>query len=350
LSSKLQIGQVFRIEIPVRLRHIRIESDWIGACDDGFLERHVFKIAARRSVAKQDAVAIHDGERGEHEAGEVDKALVDLLMQTAPLPAQDSIPVLHPQRHAAKAVMFGDGQVDDLVGLEKRSEHGPALQHHSTKIDLAKQIGIGQDHLGPRGPRSRFDAGPMETAARFVAAHIRHNHTLRAGLPALTNDFSDKFGIRVRGLFRCAVPGDVRFDDNYIVTPNKPAHPAQIFQHPLYPYSGAIPLGTNMVNVPVAPYTRGPQVRALIEENWMAPLEAFRPEMIFVSAGFDAHREDELGQLGLVEADYAWITERIKAVADKHARGRIVSCLEGGYNLGALARSVAAHLRVLLAA
>ena len=79
----------------------------------------------------------------------------------------------------------------------------------------------------------------------------------------------------------------------------------------------------------------------------MEPLEAFRPEMIFVSAGFDAHRDDELGQLGLVEADYTWITERIKAVAEKHAKGRIVSCLEGGYNLGALARSVAAHLRVL---
>ena len=72
--------------------------------------------------------------------------------------------------------------------------------------------------------------------------------------------------------------------------------------------------------------------------------------MIFVSAGFDAHRDDELGQLGLVEADYTWITEQIKAVRRQHASGRIVSCLEGGYNLGALARSVAAHLRVLTAA
>jgi acetoin utilization deacetylase AcuC-like enzyme len=80
---------------------------------------------------------------------------------------------------------------------------------------------------------------------------------------------------------------------------------------------------------------------------WMERLEAFRPEMIFFSAGFDAHRDDDLGQLGLVEADYAWITQRIKAVADRHAQGRIVSCLEGGYDLGALARSVAAHLRVL---
>jgi acetoin utilization deacetylase AcuC-like enzyme len=69
--------------------------------------------------------------------------------------------------------------------------------------------------------------------------------------------------------------------------------------------------------------------------------------MIFISAGFDAHREDDLGQLGLVEADYAWITGRIKAIADKHAQGRIVSSLEGGYNLSALGRSVEAHLRVL---
>jgi acetoin utilization deacetylase AcuC-like enzyme len=79
----------------------------------------------------------------------------------------------------------------------------------------------------------------------------------------------------------------------------------------------------------------------------MPRLEEFKPEMIFISAGFDAHREDDLGQLGLVEADYEWITQRLMAVAERHSRGRIVSCLEGGYNLSALARSVAAHLRVL---
>jgi acetoin utilization deacetylase AcuC-like enzyme len=122
---------------------------------------------------------------------------------------------------------------------------------------------------------------------------------------------------------------------------------ASFFQHPLYPGSGTVPLGTNMVNLPVAPYTRGPELRDLIDQMWMPRLEEFAPEMVFVSAGFDAHREDELGQLGLVEADYVWITRRIKQIADRHAQGRIVSCLEGGYNLGALARSVAAHLRVL---
>jgi len=122
---------------------------------------------------------------------------------------------------------------------------------------------------------------------------------------------------------------------------------ASFFQHPLYPGSGAVPKGTNMVNVPIAPYTRGPEVREVIDAMWMPRLEEFRPEMLFISAGFDAHREDDLGQLGLVEADYEWITRRLKGLADRHAKGRIVSCLEGGYALSALARSVVVHLRVL---
>jgi acetoin utilization deacetylase AcuC-like enzyme len=119
------------------------------------------------------------------------------------------------------------------------------------------------------------------------------------------------------------------------------------FQSPLYPYCGEEARGENMVNVPVPPYTRGGAIRELVERQWIPALDAFAPQMVFVSAGFDAHREDELGQLGLVEADYAWITQQLLAVAERHAKGRLVSCLEGGYHLGALARSVAAHLRVL---
>jgi acetoin utilization deacetylase AcuC-like enzyme len=162
-----------------------------------------------------------------------------------------------------------------------------------------------------------------------------------------------RHALDVRGLERVAI---VDFDVHHgngtedIVAGDERILMVSIFQHPLYPYSGTVPLGDNMVNVPVPPYTRGPQVRELIEQNWMARLDDFAPQMVFISAGFDAHRDDGLGQLGLVEADYTWMTERIKAVADKHAHGRIVSCLEGGYNLGALARSVAAHLRVLTGA
>ena len=119
------------------------------------------------------------------------------------------------------------------------------------------------------------------------------------------------------------------------------------FQHPLYPNSGGVPKGSNMVNVPIPPYTRGLAVREMIDVMWMDRLDEFRPQMVFISAGFDAHREDELGQLGLVEADYEWSTRRVKGVADRHSGGRIVSCLEGGYALSALGRSVVAHLRVL---
>jgi acetoin utilization deacetylase AcuC-like enzyme len=120
-----------------------------------------------------------------------------------------------------------------------------------------------------------------------------------------------------------------------------------IFQHPFYPYSGFGAHADNMVNLPVPAYTKGLAIRAMIEKDWLPRLEAFRPEMIFISAGFDAHRDDDLGQLGLVEADYTWMTQQIRAVAERHAQGRIVSSLEGGYNLGALGRSVEAHLRAL---
>jgi acetoin utilization deacetylase AcuC-like enzyme len=159
-----------------------------------------------------------------------------------------------------------------------------------------------------------------------------------------------RHALDVHGLERVAI---VDFDVHHgngtedIIAGDQRVLMCSFFQHPLYPYSGAVPKGTNMVNLPVAPYTRGPELRALIDANWMPRLEAFRPQMVFVSAGFDAHREDELGQLGLVEADYEWITRRVVDVAARHAGGRIVSCLEGGYALSALGRSVVAHLRVL---
>jgi len=159
-----------------------------------------------------------------------------------------------------------------------------------------------------------------------------------------------RHALDVHGLQRVAI---VDFDVHHgngtedIIAGDERVLMASFFQHPLYPFSGGTPLGTNMVNLPIPAYSRGGVVRELIEMMWMPRLEEFAPQMVFISAGFDSHREDDLGQLGLVEADYEWITQRIKALAERHAQGRIVSCLEGGYNLSALARSVAAHLRVL---
>ena len=159
-----------------------------------------------------------------------------------------------------------------------------------------------------------------------------------------------RHALDVRGLQRVAI---VDFDVHHgngtedIIANDDRMLMVSFFQDQLYPFTGNVPTGVNMLNVPVPAYTKGDQVREIVEYQWLPLLDKFRPEMIFISAGFDAHRDDDLGRMGLVEADYEWITARILAVAAKHAQGRVVSCLEGGYNLGALARSAAAHVRVL---
>ena len=119
------------------------------------------------------------------------------------------------------------------------------------------------------------------------------------------------------------------------------------FQHPFYPYTGADNPAKNMVNVPLPAGTRGDVVRQVVDEVWLPRLREFRPQALLISAGFDAHREDDLGQMGLVETDYAYITRRLMDVADEHSDGRVISSLEGGYNLSALARSVGAHVKTL---
>ncbi len=118
------------------------------------------------------------------------------------------------------------------------------------------------------------------------------------------------------------------------------------FQHPFYPYSG-LDGGDNMVNVPLPAATNGKIVRDMISKIWIPRLDEFKPQLIIISAGFDAHREDDLGQMGLVEDDYVWMTKQLMEVANRYCDGKIVSCLEGGYNLSALGRSVAAHLKTL---
>ena len=120
-----------------------------------------------------------------------------------------------------------------------------------------------------------------------------------------------------------------------------------MFQHPFYPYSGIDHPAPNMLNVPLPAGTGSDEFRQVVSEVWLPRLREFAPQLILVSAGFDAHGEDDMGSMKLTEKDYAWVTEQIKAVADESAGGRVVSLLEGGYVLSSLARSVAAHLRAL---
>jgi acetoin utilization deacetylase AcuC-like enzyme len=119
------------------------------------------------------------------------------------------------------------------------------------------------------------------------------------------------------------------------------------FQHPFYPYSGTDRPAANMHNVPLAAGADGKALRQAFETVCLPELERFAPQMLFISAGFDAHRDDQLASLALVEDDYDWVTARLMEAAGRLCAGRIVSVLEGGYSLPALSRSVMAHVRRL---
>jgi acetoin utilization deacetylase AcuC-like enzyme len=195
-------------------------------------------------------------------------------------------------------------------------------------------------------------AGELENA--FCAVRPPGHHACRdkaMGFCFFNNvAIGAKYALERHGLRRVAI---VDFDVHHgngtedILSGDERVLMVGFFQHPFYPYCGTEFPADNMVNLPVPAYTRGMAIRELIDAVWLPRLEAFKPELLFISAGFDAHREDDMGQLGLTEQDYAWITWRVKEMARRHAKGRIVSCLEGGYNLSALGRSVEAHVRVL---
>ncbi len=119
------------------------------------------------------------------------------------------------------------------------------------------------------------------------------------------------------------------------------------FQHPFYPYGGVDTSRSNIVNVPLASGTDSESFRNAIREKWLPALEAFKPQMLFISAGFDAHAEDQLANFQLIDEDFQWVTKVLMDVAERHADGKIVSTLEGGYALDALARSVSLHVRML---
>ncbi|PCI65902.1 MAG: deacetylase [Piscirickettsiaceae bacterium] len=120
------------------------------------------------------------------------------------------------------------------------------------------------------------------------------------------------------------------------------------YEHPLYPYSGRSTIPGHLINCPLKPGSGGPEFRMVVQQEWLPELEAFKPQFIFISAGFDAHWQDDMAQLQFNETDYRWITQKLVSLAKKHADNRIVSMLEGGYTLDALGKSVEQHIRVLM--
>lgn len=160
-----------------------------------------------------------------------------------------------------------------------------------------------------------------------------------------------RHALEVRGLSRVAV---VDFDVHHgngtqdIVAGDERILFCSTFQHPFYPHSGYDSAASNVVDAPLAAGSDGKAFRETVEARWLPRLEEFAPELVMISAGFDAHQADDMAGLRLVDADYTWVTRRLCEQAGRSAQGRVVSSLEGGYELHALARCVEAHLKAFL--
>jgi acetoin utilization deacetylase AcuC-like enzyme len=120
------------------------------------------------------------------------------------------------------------------------------------------------------------------------------------------------------------------------------------FQHPFYPFTPLLPDAPSRVSVPLDASAKSEEFRDAVTNRWLPALERFKPQMVFVSAGFDAHRDDEMSHVSLTDADFRWVSEQIMVVADEFAGGRVISVLEGGYELFSLARCADSHIRVLM--
>jgi acetoin utilization deacetylase AcuC-like enzyme len=271
-----------------------------------------------------------------------------LDVREAPLAPVGDIELAHDRMMVASIRGLSDQLADDInAGGPKYAQIDPdtALNIHSWNAALRASGAV-------LSATDSVMAGEMENAFCAVRPPGHHScHNKAMGFCIFNNvAIAARYALERHGLQRVAV---VDFDVHHgngtedILQGDDRVLMVGIFQHPFYPHSGTNHPASNMLNVPVPAYTKGAAIRELVETLWIPRLEEFKPEMIFISAGFDAHRDDDLGQLGLVEQDYAWITQRIKDVAKRHSKGRIVSSLEGGYNLQALARSVEAHIRVL---
>lgn len=162
-----------------------------------------------------------------------------------------------------------------------------------------------------------------------AAAYALHHHGLER---VAIIDFDVHHGNGTEDIFR---------DDQQVMF-------CSSFQHPFYPDTPFSTDRPNILNLPLPAGTAGPEFRSQVEAEWLPKLDAFKPQMLFISAGFDGHAEEEIAHFRLREADYAWITTELRKIALAHAGGRVVSVLEGGYALNALGRSVIAHLKALM--
>jgi len=257
-------------------------------------------------------------------------------------------------------------EIDDLK-LAHSEEHIRAT------LELVPDVGLnfldGDTLLSPQSGEAALHAagavldavdallsGEASNAFCAVRPPGHHAHRDKGGGFCLFNNIAigAMYALKHHGLSRVAI---VDFDihhgngtqDIAINEPN--IFYASTHQSPFYPFTGMeneTGRFNNILNIPLPAHSGGTVARKAILEKIIPRLDAFAPEMIFVSAGFDAHRDDPIGGLDWVEEDYAAMTIMLLDAADRHCKGHLISVLEGGYNLTALRRSVSACLRVMM--
>ena len=285
-------------ESPARLR----------AIDDHLHAAHLFDFLAHHEatrVRREQLLRVHDA------------AYVDFVEAASPSEGQHALdPDTSMNPHTLEAARHAAGGAVMAVDLVMRGEVSNAF--------------IACRPPGHHATRSQAMGFCIFNNVAVAAAHAVEQHGLER---VAIVDFDVHHGNGTEDIFR---------DEPRVML-------CSTFQHPFYPHCGADTASEHIINVPLPAGTTGSPYRDAFSTKILPRLDAFRPQMLFCSAGFDGHREDDMAQFGLVEADYVWITGQVMEIAARHAEGRIVSVLEGGYDLSALGRSVAAHIKTLAA-
>ena len=263
-----------------------------------------------------------------------------LLHHEAPRATVEQLTRVHPREYVERlsALSPAEGLVrvdpDTAMCPETLEAALRAAGANVLAVDLVLQGGVERAFCNVRPPGHHAERDRAMGFCFFNNVAVGAAHALAAyGLRRIAIlDFDVHLGNGTEDIFR--------HDDRVLICSS--------FQYPLYPDMNPGSVPGRIVNCPLPPGSGSEEFRSVVTQHWLPAMEEFAPELIFISAGFDGHAADELAELRLVAADYAWVTEAACAVAARHAHGRIVSTLEGGYDLAALATSAVAHIDRLM--